>query len=170
MTTKPLPYAFLLLCLLACATFRPVPTPFPPAEETPIPSPTFAATAAPLEPSDALPIELDIPFQLRVGQRAVLGAGELTVELQTILRDWRCPSEVQCSEAGALDLAIYAWLPGLEPTRFEMSTNPMMHQDVIPYDTYEIRLLAIIPYPKTIEETIPMEDYLVTFAVSLKTE
>ena len=117
-----------------------------------------------------LSIELDQPFQLRVGQRGVLGEGDLTLELQTILRDWRCPIEVECSEAGAVDLVVYAGLLGLEPTRFELSTNPMMHQDIIPYDTYEIRLLAILPHPKTIEQTIPMEDYLVTFAVSSKPE
>jgi hypothetical protein len=144
--------------LLACITFQPVPSPTPP------PIPEVLETPTPIS------ISLDQPFQLRVGQRGVLGTGELTVELQTILRDWRCPIEVECSEAGAVDLALYAWLTGLEPTRFELSTNPMMHQALIPYDVYEIRLLAIIPHPKTIAETIPMEDYLVTFAVSLKTE
>lgn len=151
-----------LLLLLACTTFQPVPSPTPPPIPTPLPEV--------LETPVPITIALDQPFQLRVGQRGILGAGELTLELQTILRDWRCPSEVECSEAGAVDLALYAWLTGLEPTRFEMTTNPIMHQDMIPYDAYEIRLLAIFPHPKTIEETIPMEDYLVTFAVSLKTE
>jgi hypothetical protein len=151
-----------LILLLACTTFQSTPSPTPPPIPTPLPKG--------LETPTPIAIELDQPFQLRVGQRGILGAGELTVELQTILRDWRCPSEVECSEAGAVDLALYAWLIGLEPTRFEPSTNPPLHQDVIPYDRYEIRLLAVDPYPETPEAPIPMEAYQATFVVSLKSE
>ena len=168
---KPFAFAFLLICLLACATFQPAPSPTPlPPEGTPVPSPTFAPTSAPLEPSDALPVELDTPFQLRVGQRAILASAGLTVELQTILRDWRCPSQVECVEAGAVELAIYTWLTGLEPTRYELSTNPPIENFSAPYDAYEIHLLAVDPYPETPEDPIPMEDYLVTFIVSQETE
>ncbi len=152
--------ALLLLAFLLSACASQTPT-LPPS-----PAPTL--TQAPLPTT--LSITLDKIFVLGVGQRAVLESAGLTIELQTILRDWRCPIEVECSEAGAVDLALYAWLSGLEPTRFEMTTNPIMHQDMIPYDAYEIRLLSIFPHPKTIEQTIPMEDYRVTFAVSLKPE
>lgn len=157
-----------LMLLLACATFQPTPSPTPMGVETPIPTPTLPPTSAPLEPSDGLPIVLDEPFQLRVGERAILGNGELTVELQTILRDWRCPSQVECAEAGAVDLAIYLWLPGVEPTRFELSTNPPMENFSAVFDIYEVHLLAVDPYPESPDVPIPQEDYVVTFIVSLE--
>lgn len=144
----------LWLLFVLCTVFQPSPTPTPVIRET----------------STPLIVPLDQPFQLRVGQRAMIGPGDLTLELQTILSDWRCPTQVQCAEAGAVDLAIYAWLTALEPTRFEMTTNPPLHQDTIPYESYEIRLLAVDPPLETIEQIIPMEDYVVTFMVSLKTE
>ncbi|MCB9135179.1 MAG: hypothetical protein H6636_07120 [Anaerolineales bacterium] len=159
---------------LACATFQPMPTPTapPPVLEPPLipatPTPIPLATSSVLEMADALPLEFDTPFQLHVGQRAVLASAGLTVELQTILRDWRCPNQMECSEAGAVNLAIYAWLTGLEPTRFELSTNPPIENFSAPYNAYEIHLLAVDPYPETLDNPVPMEDYVVTFIVSMK--
>ncbi len=91
----------------------------------------------------------------------------LTLQFQTVLNDWHCPSQVNCSEAGNATVVIDVWLTGLEPTRFELNINPPRNQDVS-YDTYQIRLLKLDPYPETIDQTIPLEDYRATFKVATK--
>jgi hypothetical protein len=146
--------------LLACSFLIP----------TTLSTPTAPTPTQTLETHSPINVILDEPFRLKLGQRGYLEPTGLTIEFQTILRDWRCPSQVECSEAGAIDIAIYVWLADLEPTRFEISTNPAIYQDIIPYDAYEIRLLAVDPYPETPEQSIPLEDYEVTLMVSLKSE
>jgi hypothetical protein len=133
-----------------------------------LPTGTPTSPSVPALPT-SLPVkaELDQPFSLMVNQRGQLESIGLTIEFQTVLRDWRCPSRVNCSEAGNASLVIYAWLTGHEPTAFELNTNPPFEQDV-PYDDYKIELLSLDPYPETPDQTIPLEDYRATFVVSLK--
>jgi hypothetical protein len=113
-------------------------------------------------------IALDESFRLMVSQQGELESAGLTIQFQTVLNDWRCPSQVNCSEAGNATVVIDVWLTGLEPTRFELSINPPGNQDVI-YDAYQIRLLKLDPYPETIDQTIPLEDYRATFVVNPST-
>lgn len=128
-------------------------------------------SCAPLTGREApVSITLDEPFVLAVGQEGRLESAGLTIELLEIVRDNRCPREVQCVVAGEAELAIQAWLTGTTPTRFEMNSNPMLQKDMISLDDYDIRLVDIQPAPESPGKTLPMKEYAVTFVVSQKSE
>jgi tetratricopeptide (TPR) repeat protein len=132
----------------------------PTATVTPTPAP-----ATPL-PSPPVKITLDEPFTLKINQRGELVSAGLTIEFSAVIEDSRCPRQVNCAWAGQARIIIYAWLTGVEPTAFELNTNPSLNQNGIPYDAYQIRLLSLDPYPETPEPKIPLEDYRATFEVS----
>jgi hypothetical protein len=101
-----------------------------------------------------LPVSIALAesFRLRAGQQGALESAGLTIQFQTVLNDWRCPSQVNCSEAGNATVVIDVWLTGQEPTRFELNINPPGYQQAS-YDVYQIRLLKLDPYPETIDQT-----------------
>ena len=162
---------FLALHLFACGQAQPpepVPTP------TVVPATTQAAspptepepTATPvLSPNLPVSIALDESFRLRTGQQAELESAGLAIQFQEVLNDWRCPSQVECSEAGNATMVIDVWLPDQDPTHFELNINPPGYQEVS-YDVYQIRLLKLDPYPEIIDQVIPQEDYRATLLIS----
>jgi hypothetical protein len=91
-------------------------------------------------------LALDESFRLRPGQQGELEAAGLTIQFQAVQNDWRCPSQVNCSEAGNATVVIDVWLAGQEPTRFELTVNPPGSQEA-GYEAYQIRLLKLEPYP-----------------------
>jgi hypothetical protein len=113
-------------------------------------------------------IELDESFPLMVGQQGALESTGLTLQLQTVLNDWRCPSQVNCAAAGNATVIIDVWLAGQDPSRLEMNINPPPFEQEMLYNAYQIRLLKLDPYPKTIDQVIPQQDYRATFEVSLR--
>jgi hypothetical protein len=153
MVTKTLPI-FLLVFVLALFACSPVPLP----AVSPLATPSPAATPAPVT------ITLAEPFSLIVNQSGELTSDGLTIRFQTVLNDWRCPSKVNCAEAGNATVVLEVGLPDQEPARFELSVNPPGSQTA-DYDVYQIRLLELAPYPEIIDQVIPLEDYRATFEV-----
>lgn len=153
-----------LLVLLALQLFACSPAQRPESIPSPaiVPEPTATPASSPSLP---VSIALDESFRLRAGQQGELESAGLTIQFQTVLNETRCPSQVNCAEAGNATVVIDVWLTDLEPTRFELNVNPPGNQDVI-YEAYQIRLLKLDPYPELIDQVIPPEDYRATLVVN----
>ena len=111
---------------------------------------------------------LDTPFSLKLNQQGVLETRDLTLEFVELLEDSRCPRQVDCFWSGQGRLVVEVWLTGEEPTTFELNTLPTDNKNFISYETYQIQLLSLDPYPETPEQQIALEDYQATFVVTKK--
>jgi hypothetical protein len=83
-----------------------------------------------------------------------------------VLEDSRCPSNVECAEAGQARILIRVIQTGQAPATYEMNTNPPLKLDVVTYDDLQIRLLELNPYPEDIVQHIPPGVYEVTFVIA----
>lgn len=147
----------ILLWITACNTVEPSPsTPSLTPTATPLPNP---ATISPPEVEGVLSVQLDQPFTLTIDQLAQLTDKELNLTFQEVLEDSRCPSNVECAEAGQARISINVTQMGQTPATLEMNTNPPLKQDVVTYENFQIRLLALNPYPEDIDQPIPTEAY-----------
>jgi hypothetical protein len=114
---------------------------------------------SPPEVDGVLSVQLDQPFTITIDQLAQLTEKELNLTFLEVLEDSRCPSNVECAEAGQARISINVTQIGQTPATLEMNTNPPLKQDVVTYENFQIRLLALNPYPEDIDQHIPMETY-----------
>ncbi|MES2088122.1 MAG: carboxypeptidase-like regulatory domain-containing protein [Patescibacteria group bacterium] len=94
-----------------------------------------------------------------------LGVGEskkiddLTIKINKVLEDSRCPSDVQCIQAGTVRLETLLTLPdSTESAVFSLNAKQQL------YGSYLISLIAVLP-GKISTKTITNKDYAVTFLV-----
>jgi hypothetical protein len=120
----------------------------------------------PFFPVAELSIQLDQPFALTLDQQAKLTEEGLTVTFQKVLEDSRCPSNVQCVEAGQARILIDVTHLDQSPVTFEMNTNPPLKLDVISSEGFQIRLLELNPYPEEIGQHIPAATYEVILVIT----
>jgi len=118
------------------------------------------------EVDEVLSVQLDQPFNIPVDQPAQLAETELEFTFQEVLEDSRCPSNVQCVEAGQARISLSVSQMGQTPTILEMNTNPPLKLDVVTYKDFQIRLLELNPYPKDIDQHIPTEAYEATLVIT----
>lgn len=130
------------------------------AQPSGTPSPT------PLESGGVLPVQVDQPFSISIDQTAQLEESELNIIFKEVLEDSRCPSNVECAEAGQARILIAVYQTGQPAAALEMNSNPPLKQDVVTYGEFQIRLLTLDPYPEDIDQKIPMETYQATFIVT----
>jgi hypothetical protein len=89
-----------------------------------------------------------------------------------VRQDIRCPSGVECAEKGFARILIAAQSAGQSPVTYEMNTESFYKAEMglgvnsIIHSAYNVQLTALDPYPETIGQTIPLEDYRATFVVS----
>ncbi len=138
-----------VLWLVACKTLDPAPSTFSPPEV-----------------DETLSIQFNQPFTISIDQPAQLSEKGLTLTFQDVLEDSRCPSNVQCAEAGQARISISASRIGQTPATLEMNTNPPLKQDAVTYGDFQIQLLALDPYPKDIGQHISAKSYEATFIVT----
>lgn len=115
---------------------------------------------------EVLSVQLDQPFTLSLGQVAQLTEKELNLTFQEVLEDSRCPSNVECVEAGQARILINVTQMGQTPATLEMNTNPPLKLDVVTYEDFQIRLFELNPYPEDIDQHIPMETYEATLIIT----
>ena len=126
-----------------------------------------------VEPSRSIPevvgvlsVQLDQPFTITIDQLAQLTEKELTLTFRDVLEDSRCPSNVECAEAGQARILISVTQMGHTPVTLEMNTNPPLKQDVVTHEDFQIRLLELNPYPEEIDQHIPVEAYEATLVIT----
>lgn len=115
---------------------------------------------------DRLTIELGQPITVPRGETAVLAATDLNLTFVDLLFESRCPSKVQCAEAGEARISIRVSQNGEAEETLEMNTNPPLKQDVVVYGDFQIQLTALNPYPEEIHQRIPARKYEATFVVT----
>lgn len=127
--------AILLLAAVAC-------------DETPV-SPTRAALAQ--------------PFDLEVGDRALIEGETLTVAFTGVEADSRCPVDVICVWEG--DAVVLGWAEreGAFRAAIELHTSSRFPQQAT-YQAYGIHLLALSPAPRA-GRPVDARDYVATVLV-----
>ena len=124
-------------------------------------------TSSTTKVDELLSIELDQPFTISTGQRAQLAEAEINLTFPEVLEDSRCPSNVQCAEAGQARILLNVSQRDQTPASLEMNTNPPLKLDVITYENFQIRLLELTPYPEDIEQQIAAEAYEAKLEITL---
>jgi hypothetical protein len=118
---------------------------------------------APIEPSasqDEAGIDavLGQPFTLRIGQTAALAGTSLTVRLQAVPADSRCPADVQCVWSGNARVDLRAAGAGV-------SLNTHEEPRAATVGEYRIELIDLAPLPKSTESIAPAS-YAATLRVT----
>lgn len=117
-------------------------------------------------PPEALTIELGQPITVPRGETAVFPTTDLNLTFMDLLFESRCPSNVQCVEAGEARISIRVSQNGAEAETLEMNTNPPLKQDVVTFGAFQIQLTALDPYPEEIHQRISARLYEATFVVT----
>jgi len=118
------------------------------------------------EVENMLSVQLGQPFTITVNQIAQLAEKDLSLRFQEVLEDSRCPSNVECAEAGQARILIYVTQVGQSPATLELNTNPPLKQDVVTYADIQIRLLDLNPYPEDIDKQIREDAYMATLVIT----
>lgn len=122
------------------------------------------AQATPTPPSNTLTGALDHPITLKWFQSVNFLPADMTVQFNGVLEDSRCPSQVNCAQAGRAVVSFK--LERDDKLGFvQLSTSPPDGRKVGYFQGYAIELLAVEPYPATINQQIPDRDYSATIVV-----
>jgi len=112
----------------------------------------------------------DIDFTLSTGQTATLTDANLTVTFLSVLGDERCPSEIECAASGpvSIKLSIKDKTDVITEESLQTFTNyagasPEMEfegiKDRVTINGYQIKILSVLPYPKTRQDEIKQTEY-----------
>lgn len=108
-------------------------------------------------------VALDSPFQLKVGQTAVVDSENLKISFLNVTADSRCPSNVMCFWEGEAVISVSISEGDKDLSNFNLSTYGQ--KETVGYGGYFIKLLKVEPYPAT-TKIIDISDYNVTLIVS----
>ena len=144
------PVIFLLLLLAACQSATPLPD---------------------------ITAETESEFTLGFRQSATITDTSLTITLEGVKGDERCPSEIEWAASGPVSLSLSAQISDSEPTGINLqvftSNNgrvPDMQfegiEDRTVFEGYLIRVVSVLPYPAKAFDEIKDSEYRVTFIVS----
>lgn len=153
----------LVLLLTGCQA---VVTVTPPAE----PSPTVTP-AAEIRPA------LGEDFSLKAGETARFEEVGLQLTFTEVVRDSRCPADVQCVWSGIVDVQLTAELPPQPAESFVVGGTTDREGNVLGsvvemsgptewwYAGHTVTLKQVTPYPKQANAPIPPANYTVTLVV-----
>jgi len=101
----------------------------------------------------------------------------LTIRLISVLNDGRCPSDVECTESGPVQISLSIQKDNGAAKDLVMQTftdndgrSPAMEfegiTDRIVYEGYLMRIVGVLPYPENLSTSIRQNDYRVSFVVT----
>lgn len=102
-------------------------------------------------------------IELGVGESSPLGSSDLTITLEKIERDSRCPVGVTCVWEGDATARFSVGASGGARTTIDLHTNPKFARQA-EHAGFVIRLDKLQPYP-TAERTIEPSEYRATLEV-----
>ena len=103
------------------------------------------------------------PFQLQVGQVAVVPDSSLALRFEAVPQDSRCPVDVQCIWAG--DGVVRLGLrTSADSSTADLHTNPGAGSARVQAGAWTIELLSLAPAPHA-NHPIPAGDYIATLQV-----
>lgn len=105
-------------------------------------------------------------FELKVDEVACINSGEVKLILRGIIQDSRCPSELNCFEAGQIQVAVKILVNEQDLGNLNLINN-LSRKDLAirRLDNYVIEFVKAEPYPKSNQE-IKASDYIITLVVS----
>ncbi|XGB43363.1 MAG: hypothetical protein LVS60_06305 [Nodosilinea sp. LVE1205-7] len=124
--------------------------------------------SAPDPSKNVITTNLDRHFQLKMHDIAWIQSESLKIQFLNIDEDSRCPSEVQCPWNGQVSVIVNIAKADKNIGDFKLIDKPgSENQATINFDGYSIRLLEVMPYPKTAQR-IRLSDYTAILVVSRK--
>ncbi len=107
-------------------------------------------------------ITLDQPFTLGYAEHRSVDRDTLTLTFTAVIEDSRCPTGVQCVQAGQASIALQASADGSASQELTLTVPT---PDTATYAGYSIQLLSLDPYPVADQPT-ETEKYEATLVVS----
>ena len=143
----------LILCMLAAC-------------QTSTPSPSISATVG-------------TEFTLALNQSAAITETDLTLTLNSVLSDDRCPSDIECATSGPVSVSLSVRQGNGNTTNLTLQTftdnngrTPRVQfegiTDRVEVGDYLIQIVGVTPYPKNLSTQIKDSEYRVTLIVSRK--
>lgn len=125
---------------------------------------TSQPTAAP-QPAAPAAVEAFVgeQFVVRLGERAVLGEGGLSLSFGEVVEDSRCPANAMCVQQGQAVVA-GELVAGGAPAPYRLTLGANEADAALTAGDYTVRVVALDPYPGTAEQIAP-EDYRLTLLV-----
>lgn len=115
----------------------------------------------PISVSKTIHPNLDVPFEIQVGDTAQVSNGtEITI---LNVEDSRCPANVLCVWQGEAKISINVIKDSQDLGNFVLST--LEEKTIQTFDSFTIKLVEVQPYPYSNKE-ITLSDYVVTLVVS----
>jgi hypothetical protein len=114
-------------------------------------------------PTDPNP-QLGTPFWVHAGNPATLTREGLTLGLQDVLEDSRCPQPVICPLAGQARVQLVAQHPPDGSSDLLVSTSDIP-SSTARYAGYDVQLLQVLPYPEAGHAPTPASGYCVQLSV-----
>ena len=117
----------------------------------------------PAQAASVRTVSLGQPFQLRVGESVVVSGESLTVTMNAVPEDSRCPTGVQCIWEGNARVTVTLAKTGQAAQSFDLNTT--LDPKTATYLDYQIELVALDPYPTYRGGPIAQSRYRATFVV-----
>ncbi|MDJ0568870.1 MAG: hypothetical protein QNJ53_07455 [Pleurocapsa sp. MO_192.B19] len=109
-------------------------------------------------------------FQLRIGEVASINCGEVELTFLEVAEDSRCPSDLNCFEAGQIQVTVKILVDEQDFGNLNLIDNASRKDLAIKrFDKYVIEFVKAEPYPKSNQE-IEASDYIITLVVSQATD
>ena len=109
--------------------------------------------------------ELKTSFQLRIGQNAIIKSEDFKLKFLNVVKDSRCPKDLNCFESGQIEIAVEIIVRGRSYKNLQIIHNAShKNSDTIKVNNYSIEFVKAEPYPNT--QTIKTSDYVITLMVS----
>ena len=107
-------------------------------------------------------------FTIGMGETAVIESENLTVTFDSVIGDYRCPSQVNCAEEGQAEGVITIQQSEGEPVALEFNTNssPDLNRQSFVFGDYVVDLQSLDPYPQEPDKPIEVETYRVTLVIT----
>ncbi len=108
--------------------------------------------------------DLDVPFELEVGERAFVGEAGIHIRFLDVANDSRCPSNalILCVWEG--DGAVVVEVEHSQGTTQTNILHTTLDPKVLDLGAVILELASLAPYPETVTP-IPLDEYVATFVV-----
>ena len=137
---------------------------------------TACQTAAPSTPG---PAALNAEVTLSPGESAAVTGTDLTITFHSVVKDERCPSEIECAASGPVTVSLSIQQGDGKPTDFTLQTftdldgrSPNVQFEGVTNHAelgdYAIRIAGVTPYPQNLNTEIESSEYRVALLVSDK--
>jgi hypothetical protein len=111
---------------------------------------------------EAIQVKLDEPFELRIGEKASVAGGEVTLTFLAVPQDSRCPKGEQCIVAGKAVVSLEVAPRDGAAVTVEIDTTAESEEMNI--SGFQIAFLGLSPYPVT-RRPITSQDYLLKLRI-----